>query len=702
MPRPAPAYRLVEASADPREKLILYLAAFGYPHQNAIAATLAWIAQTLGRRFDVYYDAFHVGRHFSSGNPHDSGLYGRQAGPGLLTGGLIGGGRHREALALALQRFETTVFCSGSVAFSPLLSSLSGVSGATVHQEDEENLVDLYEAIFDAFALPWPELAVLVNRAPTPALEGIDAYCYPEIYYRQAIGIEASARPSDLRRIRERGVRQVLTCGIADEQQALLRDLGFRVQDLDVVRAGDDYAATTVRLAQRWREHRRGWIIGDPTLVSYWIPSACHEDRAAIYGVPTSRAIELLGDEFGAANGTPVLGRQFDDSDFFTLSRLGKSFQVIDPNRPPLPQAQLTAPHWPANVPDPCAGDPTDAQLREYAAQGRVLSSLAFWTGMIRETENLYGLMDLIAMTGLRAGLVVTDKSLAWSPSPLDLLFVPREQGGVYPGVELLLGSCGNGVAIESLMTPAELGDHLARATAELERLGVPKAWRPQGWWTTMDAPMIERTGWRATKPVGWSRSARFGLQIRFHRSQRSALGGSTPGGGLTRRSWRQHFGARIRGSAIESMFEAYRPYENFEPGPFNPQLAEVAKASGLSYLLTKSGFGSIPRVAHQDADFIALNYTAGQWDGWTPFETINDVGDLRRAERSLLRRAAPGWLLGTVDSCLWTFSGELWRAAPKLHAIAEHVAKGGDSGRLINVAPRVVARYARLITAAR
>src|SRR5205807_257542 len=120
---------------------------------------------------------------------------------------------------------------------------------------------------------------------------------------------------------------------------------------------------------------------------------------------------------------------------------------------------------------------------------------------------------------------------------------------------------------------------------------------------------------------------------------------------------------------------------------------------AGFSYMLTKSGFGLVPQIQYRDDDFVALNYTAGQWDGWTPFETVNDVRDLRRAEKRLLRGNQPGWLLGCVDACLWTFSGEFWTRAPRLLTIAEHIASGGSSGKLINVPPRVLSRYARIIS---
>jgi hypothetical protein len=92
------------------------------------------------------------------------------------------------------------------------------------------------------------------------------------------------------------------------------------------------------------------------------------------------------------------------------------------------------------------------------------------------------------------------------------------------------------------------------------------------------------------------------------------------------------------------------------------------------------------------------LNYTAGQWDGWTPFETINDLTDLRKSEKKLLRADKPGWIVSTIDSCLWTFGGEFWKKSRKLHEIAEFCAMGGRSKKLINVKPYTVARYARII----
>ena len=149
-------------------------------------------------------------------------------------------------------------------------------------------------------------------------------------------------------------------------------------------------------------------------------------------------------------------------------------------------------------------------------------------------------------------------------------------------------------------------------------------------------------------------------------------------------------------------MLAPYRPYEHFAPGELRPDIVEAARGAGLRYLFSKAGFGEPPRALSVDDRFIAMNYTAGRWDGWTPFETINSLHDLRSAEKRLLARREPGWLVGTLDSCLWTFTGPIWQRGAALHAMAIYLAGGGDSGRLINVTPRVVARYARRIKESR
>jgi hypothetical protein len=155
---------------------------------------------------------------------------------------------------------------------------------------------------------------------------------------------------------------------------------------------------------------------------------------------------------------------------------------------------------------------------------------------------------------------------------------------------------------------------------------------------------------------------------------------------------------SRVRDSPLGNLFDPIRPFDESRPGPPVLSILEAVRAAGFEYALTKAEFGAPPTVATGVEGLTVLNYTAGRWDGWTPFETVNELSDLVRAERRLSRSGKPGWLLGSIDSCLWTFSGHVWDRGRELRDICRWMADGGSSGGLVNVTPRTAARYARIL----
>jgi hypothetical protein len=113
--------------------------------------------------------------------------------------------------------------------------------------------------------------------------------------------------------------------------------------------------------------------------------------------------------------------------------------------------------------------------------------------------------------------------------------------------------------------------------------------------------------------------------------------------------------------------------------------------------MFSKTHFGK-PAIVFREGDFVAVSLTAGNWDGWSPFYTVGGVRDLGRAERRLLLARRPGWLVATIDSPLFALSGEVPERDATLYRVASEVAQGGRSGRLVNVTPKVIARYARML----
>src|SRR5260370_37720713 len=95
-----------------------------------------------------------------------------------------------------------------------------------------------------------------------------------------------------------------------------------------------------------------------------------------------------------------------DDTHFIAWSRGGVAFPLIPPGRPPFPAIREASCPWPS--PTRADDSPSDEQLEAWAREGRVLSTLLFWTGMVRELESLYALSDVLGLSGLRSGLILT------------------------------------------------------------------------------------------------------------------------------------------------------------------------------------------------------------------------------------------------------------------------------------------------------
>jgi hypothetical protein len=671
-------------------KLILFLSKFNYSENIAIASTLAWLSKLKNYFFDNYFDSYHQGNHFGGGDP-------RNMETGQLTGGTVSGDRHFEELYFMLHSFDVSV-----VSFSqPLFqSAIKNLNIPIIVSSDK--IVELYKKIFKFLDVSFPLRIVMIGTNFEKAVSGLEAYLYPEIFYREAIGVLDSIPEEDLGALYRDGSK--IFCLYMDKNIiSRLQTSGYNIEIIDQLRKNDDYLSITKRIALRWIDKAKGWILGDPMLVSHWLPKACEEDLLSLYSVPQNKIISQLGDLI-SSRGKVIYGRQYSDEDFFELSKLNQCLQVIDPCRPPFQSVKHAeyAWHFTQNEEGFFKPEYTDEELRQFAREGRILVSLIFWSGMIREIENFYNLMELFSITKLRCGIVLTAQSYDYMMhAPLELLTIPLEQGGVYPFVEPLLGSCGLGVGIESYIANRRLQETLNDALSRIFQKVKKQHYMPRGWWPTMDTDLKKLTGWRKPKPIRFLRYSPY-FQLRFKAKEKAFDENFATINNSKFKYVLHNYIDRVKSTIIKAgllkYFQRYRPYESYQSCGIRKDVIDAARAAGLQYMFTKAGFKTNPEAKYIDKSFIALNYTAGQWDGWTPFETVNDVSDLRKSEKILLRRKTPGWIVSTIDSCLWTFSGEFWKRGGKLYEIAQFCSEGGNSRKLINVKPFTISRYARII----
>ena len=649
------------ARRDPHRKarpgLLIFFAPADHPHRDAVCATLAWVAAAEGLLFECYYDSRPSGVHYGGGLPW-------RADPADLRGGTFTGGHHLEQFELVLQRFACQAACLGQTVFAEALAEARIPLRACT-----PDVGDFYNQLFDSSKVKRPKKLLVIGNVQGPL--SLAPYACHEIVQRRLIAISAGD----------------------DEALEKLKsqrptDVEYLWDDVATSPAGPaSVADRSLAMALRWSKNTNTFLIADPEAAGRWIPAAIRNGWAPVFGIPQADLVTRLSLQLQTV---PVVwGRQQDDWDFLELSHAGVAFQLVDPGRPPFPiigDAPRPRPEVMA-APGEAGAQPDDQELRRWARERRIVSTMVFWTGMVRELECLYALAEILSLTSLKAGLALTAESFNFVDStPLALLGAAPELGGLRGQVETLLASAGAGGMIESAAPPERFARTLADSVAALAgKVGGDQI--PKGWWGVMDAPLLPRRIGRVkleARPPS--------IKLRYRRRALSADPGTGAGGG------RPDLRSRIRESPLGNLFEPIRPFDESRPGRPVRSVLEAVRAAGFEYALSKAEFGAPPTSATGVDGLTVLNYTAGRWDGWTPFETVNELQDLVRAERRLLRSRKPGWLLGGIDSCLWTFSGHVWDRGRELRDMCRWMAEGGSSGELLNVTPRTAARYARIL----
>lgn len=657
-----------------RPRLLLYLADASSAARLAIAPALAAAAARAGWVFDCYYDALRAGRHFGGPTPED-------VPEGRASGSPFAGGGHEAKLLWLASRFQMTAVGDGASSLLPVLEA----AGADVLAGSPEP-GQVYEAAFDALRADIPSRLIVVDGQPQgPSGLIVAPYLYPAFFAEDpALGVDVSADERQVAQLEALGAKSIEALFVDEARAARFS----RRLDGEVASRYATYESLTAALAGRWAAWGAGVLLGDPELVAAQLPKATRLRLLPLHGRPQVDVLRRAERTIRTAR-EPVYGRQYDDRDFFELARLGHGLQVLDPSPPFDASAVSAPPRAPAAV---AARDlePDDQQLEHWADEGRVLLTLLFWGGMIREVDCYAPLFDLVAETGLRAGLVLTAESLEHAGgTPVSLLAVPRARGGVLGLLEPLLGSTGRGVAAESILPDGVLATMLTEARNATARL-LPAELVPRGWWPLLDAAFVPRKarplGLRGGRPVVL-------LRPRSECGQRNASDVPSP----EQRDLRDMAGSIVRRLHLDGFFAERRPYDLARPGPSNDRVAAEVRSAGFTYMWTKTSFGRCtPRLLGDD--FVTLPFTAGSWDGWSPFYTAGRASQLSRAERRLRRGRRPGWLATTIDSPLWLLPGELREHGHRVHELAVFATNGGSSGELVNVTPNVVARYARLL----
>jgi len=113
----------------------------------------------------------------------------------------------------------------------------------------------------------------------------------------------------------------------------------------------------------------------------------------------------------------------------------------------------------------------------------------------------------------------------------------------------------------------------------------------------------------------------------------------------------------------------------------------DAVRDAGLEYFISSTSPGR-NRVLRCDSRMLAFNQSCRVVHPASPFVRITTSEDLQTSPHS-----CPGWMIGTLDAPVIAFAPYVWRHGERFMKLVEAI-----KGNYVNVLPRTVARYARLL----
>lgn len=474
-----------------QDRLWLLISHLERPDVHLAIPTVAWIARKAGVEFECYLESERSGRLFAR------------------TGSTVLGGRHHQQFNYLNAAFDVEVILLGPT--SVFRSSIDAFGTPLLTETD--SLIDLYEILLAEAGLDDADHRLLFG--PVDPVEGkagpieIGPYLFPDIFYREALAFPASSLDEAADLATERPLEAVHQLFLSLTQKKEVLSAFPQADQIDAVREEDTIGTVTLRIAERWKHRAEGVAFGDPPAILSQLSSLCRESRIAVYAPkeklnPSDVVYSAYTEETSAISddvvrlaeevGNRVLvGRQTGDGDLFAWSKSGVCLQIMDPNRPPFPVVKTVAHRWAEPERDLFDLEPDDAQLRRYAEEGKLLSTLLWHSGEMAHNEAMVNLLDLVSYTGVKMGIGVHAARYETCPQLWEMLNVPRERGGVQGLIEPLLHSGGMGVLAEVGCPPHLLQEHCEEAMSRIRALAGEGS-APRGYYAFMDTDLPTRS----------------------------------------------------------------------------------------------------------------------------------------------------------------------------------------------------------------
>ncbi len=463
-----------------KEKLLFYFSDEGCDASVAVVPTLAALAEKQGIDFETYICT----------RPDSN--YGR-----ILP--TVGNG-HIESFYYLANFYEKIIFCSiSSFKSSQFKREIAAFGGDIVSCRNNDDVLAFYEDVFGYFGCDIPSEAVIVpkkpdNYHPLNKEKWIAPYCYPDIQYTRSLGLDENTFNTHRNELKSLGITKINTlyCSVEAEE--------FSVNCIDTMTAEESYYEVTKRIVDRNIKYAKGIGFANPSELCRCEVQFLRRNVVTFYqDYEWEKYVPTISEYAKGLNNYTVLGNQAvyrpeskdvscEDAVITAFAQNGVVMDLIGLN----PRVGFTIQtkqkldiDWLKDVAAPWEEEYSDEYLKQKIAEGCIPVCFMFYAADLGHLPVLPRFLDLMSLDGMRAGIAFPATWYDYQPELLEQLYIPLEQGGVFPQLEPLISSAGISVATEAkdFISPEFLTELLIAAKNKIkghigERL-VPKGYYP-------------------------------------------------------------------------------------------------------------------------------------------------------------------------------------------------------------------------------
>jgi len=378
------------------------------------------------------------------------------------------GNRHEEQFYFLTNFYEKVKLFALSESENIPFERFLAARGDQIFKRESNKLVDLYDELFRLMNADFPNEAVVFPSSefeiPKEAVtlgdfhingrSRIDTFFYPEIFFRRALGLNYELRDSEFERLRSKGVTKLLLACCPKEAEERFAALGFETEVIEHFDMSDTLLSLTSRISERWVDLGKGVALGNDPITLRWTPKYLRERILPIAAVNTlPEAVEVIAKLIKRTENYNVWGSQvFDDGIIAEFSKKGIVLNLAhDVEIGITLRDSIKLPSlWLKKAPSPTSDEISDAELIKHIDNGDIPVCFIHYAADIGHLPVLPRYLDLHTIKGIRDGIAFPANWWDFAGETLEQLYIPRDQGGIFPTAEILMSSLGTGVGTEA------------------------------------------------------------------------------------------------------------------------------------------------------------------------------------------------------------------------------------------------------------